>query len=382
MSNGNRKGQLHIPGGHIGWIEATAMLLIYSTVKTFYAFPSTISKLAGTTAWSVPIFSALASVFWLWALVSVLKAHPGEDIIAITRSLMGPYAAFGFGTVFCLINIGIVGTAAAELLQAIGTTLLPTTPPFFLVALGFSVITYVSIHGVEVLGRVAAIVAVLAVGLLALTTILSIDMWKPASLLPLLGPGIGPLLKTYGVRQAMYLEVLPIGVLAPYLRKPDDSGRTVRWAVGATAVYSALAILICEVMFPYPSLNLMVEPLQRVTRLIYLGRFFQRFDAVLSPVWLLSAMVHGSVGVVATSLGATSTLSLSSPKTLKLIIVVVAALMTVVAILVPNLALAIVADFDLLHPYSVILLDTWPLALWAAGRLRGRAGRRKGDSPG
>ena len=308
MIRGKQEESTTIAAGHLGWLEVTAIILIYAMTKIFQIFPTRMAMKAQTAAWTVPIFSGILSALWIWALVSVLKANPGKDIISITRSLFGPYVAFVLGIVFYLYNLGIVGTSMGEMAETVATILLPLTPTVFLMAVTLLVSLYVALKGLEVVGRVSIAVASVMLGLFAAVSTLSINMWVLDSVFPLLGPGVATLLKTYVVRQAIFGEVLSLGVVAPYLRKPNDVGKVATHGTILIATALSLAVLTCQMVFPYPSLTRTVAPLLRVTRIVNLGRFFQRTDALLAPVWLIVGHMQVAIGILVASLAFASNL--------------------------------------------------------------------------
>jgi spore germination protein (amino acid permease) len=366
-----------IAAGHIGWLEAAAVLFISSVSKIFLIYPVKISTDGQTAAWTVPMFSGLISVVWVWCLVSVLREHPGEDIVSISRTLLGKYAAAVLGMAFYLLNLGLLIVGCRECSDSLAITMLPLTPTKYVIVLGVAVSLFVALRGLEVLSRLCVVGAALVILLLLATSLLAVDMWSVDSILPLFGPGAAKLLKVFGVRQSMYGEVLALGILSPYLRKSSHAGKAARWAVGAAMVAFTLTLLVCEMVFPYPSLNRQAVPLIRVTRLIYLGRFFQRFEAILAPTWLISGSLQTAAAILVASLMLCSALSIRS---LTPVLVVTAALTATAALFVSGITVAQQIDFDILRPYSVILIDGWPIGLWIADRVRKRARNAKGGN--
>jgi len=360
--------------GHIGWVEATAIILVHMISKVFLIFPSRISMGAQTAAWSVPFFSGILSVLWIWPLISVLRAYPGKGIVDISRSLLGPFPSFAIATLYYLFNASIVALSVDEISEAVTGVMLPLTPERFLRFVGLAVSLYLAMQGLEGLARMSVVGIFLVIGFILLTLILSFNLWTWDSVFPVLGPGPVRLAKTYVVRQAMYGEVVSLGILAPYLRNPSDVGKIARWSGLIAGAAFSLVILACEMVFPYPTLNHTLEPLLRVTRMIYLGRFFQRVEVILSPVWLASATIHIAIGILVSSLVLSSMLPI---KSLAFLEVVTTAVVAGLASLVPDMATQMIANFDILRPYGLILVAGWPLALWAADRSKRQKGRAK-----
>lgn len=350
-----------IKNDHLDWASVAAMLFVYASAKAFLSFPSRMAKAAHTASWTVPLASVLISVVWLAPLVYVLSKNPEEDIIGITRRLAGKPLAFVLGALAYAHNIGLVATCAREIGEALATVVLPLTPLTFTTASLFATGTYVALKGTEVVARLSLVAAVAVTFYVSMLSVLSMPGWCRDALVPVLGPGIPQLLKTYVVRQAIYGEVFAVGMLAPYLRKKKDLGKAVAVGAGATAALLSLTVIACEMMFPYPSLSQIPVPFLRVIRLIRLSRFFQRFDAFFVMLWLGVGSLSIAVGSCAAShiIG-----SLSPLKSYRAAALITGALGFAASAFIGSFSRAIILDFDVIRPYSVILLMGWPFMLF------------------
>ena len=360
--------------GHIGWVEASGLLLITLLSKVFLIYPVRMAMDGQTAAWSLPILSGMLSAIWLLPLSAVLSNHPGQGIIEITRALLGKFLAFLFGILYYVSQLALIALSASEISDALTGVMLPRTPRAFLLTAGLAIALYLATKGLETVARMSVPLTVVVILYLIATSALSLNQWNADSVFPLLGPGAIRLAKSAVVRQYMYGEILSLGILAPYLQEPKQAGR-IAW--GCTLVSGAVFILVvltCQMVFPYPTLSHAVEPVLRVTRLIYLGRFFQRFDAILSPIWLSTATLRVAAGIALLS---TALSAVTSIKSLGVLMALTAAATGVLAAMVPDMATNMILSFDVVRPYSVILLMAWPIALWIADKAK-----RPADRPG
>jgi len=117
-----------IPDGHLDWLEVMAILILFTTRKGFLTFEERVARAAQTAAWSVPFFSALLSMAWLWPLVAVLRAHPRMNLIDITEQLAGRAVAILLGLAFSAYMIGVAVTDTDEVSHALNTSVMPRTP--------------------------------------------------------------------------------------------------------------------------------------------------------------------------------------------------------------------------------------------------------------
>lgn len=363
----------YIPMGHIDWAEAAAMLVVYDVAKAFLVFPQKMAADAQTAAWSVPLVSGLFSVLWLLALLAVLDRHPGRNLIEVTRELAGGPVAIVLGLVFYLYNVVVMATAAREVADALAIVVLTLTP-FRVSLVGlFLGASYVALKGLEIVGRVSLLTVFGIIVSVVILSLLSASYWNLDYIFPLFGPGLWDLVKVYFARQAIFGEVMTAGMLAPYLRRPKDLGKAIWGALSVSAVTLAITVLSSGMVFPYPSLATVPVPFLRVIRLINLGRFLQRFDAVIVTVWLSAGVMKIAVG---TSVSAISLGSAVRVKAYNLLVFITLVLAWAVANGIPRFAEATVLDFAIVRPSGLVLINGWPLLLLVLSRWKGRAGAK------
>ncbi len=357
-----------IQDGHIGHIEATGILVAFAITKAFLVFPERMAKNAETAAWAVPVFSGLMSVLWLWPLIVVLMAYPGKSIVQITRHLLGRPMSWLATLITFLYMTGLVATAASEVGHALNNVVLPQTPHKLLMFLLFSVAVYVCLHGLEVMGRLCVLGALIVFVNAILLAILSINHWDFNSVFPLLGPGLKNLAKTVVIRQAVFGELLGIGLLAPFIRTQNQISKATWRSLALGTLILSLSVLTCQMVFPFPSLLNASMPFLRVARLIFISRFFQRFDILFVLMWLTVGVIKITVGIWFSSVAIAFALSL---ETYKPLVPLVALAGLIPSHLIPDLSTTIALDFDIIRPYSVIFLYVWSFGLFIAHKAKG-----------
>jgi len=182
-----------------------------------------------------------------------------------------------------------------------------------------------------------------------------------------LGPGALELSETYFIRQAMYGEMLSLGLICVYLRKPEHTGKIALWTAIISMMVLTVTVFTTQVSMPYPTLVRQSVPYLRLARLIYLNRFFQRVDALFVIVWLGDGIMKTAIAAYIASLTIAAILRL---KTYKPLLVATAAIIGVVAHMIPGVGETIILNFDIIRPYSVILLYGWPWLLVLLGMVR------------
>lgn len=359
-------GGTRFPDGHIDWIEAAAIIVAYTIAKAFLVFPERMVRDGITAGWTIPIFSALVSILWLYPLVLLLESHPGKNLVEITGLVAGRTAAILFGMIYGIYILGIGATVSREIASALNVVVLPLTPTTALMIIGLIVSLYIAYQGVEVLGRLCAIHAVGTIAVMVLLSLMSSRSWDARQFFPLLGPGAGRLGAAYIVRQSIYGEVLGLGIVGAYLRNPrEETGKAARWSLGASAFALTLTALTVGMVFPYPALVRVAVPFLRISRYIFIGRFLQRLDALFVVVWLGVGVMKTAVGHY---LGAVTLATTFNLKTYKPLIAPIAVVSFAAGRLIPDYSTAIILDFDILRTYGTILVAGWPISIYILSR--------------
>ncbi len=347
----------NIKDGHIGFWGAFSALFVFTTAKAFLAVPERMVKGGETAAWIVPLASGIVSILWIWPLLTVLKAYPGNNIVQITRRLAGRFVTVVFGIIAGVFFIGFTSSFASELAHAISAVILPDTPLSLVEFLIFGVALFVAFHGLEVMSRLMTITAAVLVVGIPFLAVVSANHWNLDSIFPLLGPGLMNLSKTIVVRQASHFELFSIAALAAFVREKEEVSKSAWWALGVGSFTLCLSVLTSQMMFPYPSLATTSVPFLRVARIIYINRFFQRFDILFVLMWLTAGVLSVTLGIWFNSYGLATTFSLEG---YKLLLIPVAVLTAIGAHFIPDPGTAIIIEYDLVRPYGVILLYAWP----------------------
>lgn len=349
-----------IPDGHIDIPELTAVLITANVTKSFLVVPERLASAAQTAAWSVPLFSAAASFFWIYPLIYVLKKHPHRNLIEISTQYLGKTASYILGTILYVMVISLAFTGISEISGAITVVVLPLTPPRSFLLIVFATALFMSSRGTETLSHTSLFFCAFIVLAVILNIILTIPIWRIRHALPLLGPGLKNLFKVYMVRQSVYVELIILGFMGVYIRKPDDLGKIARNSMLISSPVLAGAVLAPVLSLSYPYIERQIVPFLRIARLIDLGGFLQRFDSLFVIAWLSSGILHLTLGIY---FGALILGTLFGAKDYRPFLPIGALLGLAGSFLIPSVADIIVLDFDILRPYSIPFVYLWVWAL-------------------
>lgn len=359
-----------IKEGKFGPGEAIAMIAIFISTKVFLSLPQSMARLGDSAGWLVLLVAGSIGFLGFSLLVLLLRRFPDKTLIEATQDVVGPVLAPLFS--FPYFAFFLVDTALL-LRQFSETMLLTALPemPVSIVALAFLlVIVFVCYLGLETVARLAFIAfPFLLVGPLIVILTL-ITYWNFDYLFPLAGSGFPGILKGGFFSHSVVAEVLFLGVIQTAV-----PGRRL-FRIGTLAIVFSIAFLTA-IQLTY-SLTFIPEvtkeyilPVYQLTRLVYLGRFFQRVEVLFLLIWTISGLIAMTLGLYAATVTITRILQL--PKYRPLLFSMSVILYTL-ALIPPDLPTTLLIQNFYFRIYAGIPAFAIPALLYIIAVIRAKGG--------
>lgn len=359
----------------VGYREAVTVGVIFISAKIFLTYQIVLYHLAANAAWVVPILEALIAVAGMLLLVSVLERYPGKSIVEISEELLGSYLNTLFSMIFAAILVLITGLVLRQEGERALTGFFPDTPISMVVLLFLIGTVIVTFLGFDSIARVSVLAApFLLLGLLIIV-VLSVPLWQPTALFPLLGTGVSRVLRAPLEQTGSFTELFIMGVIAPFL--PRGKLRAIGlWTVGVSTVLLVAFVLVPLLVFNYPVVSELTLPLFEVNRLITIGRFGERMEAVFLPVWALTSLIKLSVGLYG---AASVTAQVLRLKDYRPFVLPMAVFTVTVAFIPSNISAAVALDLEVLRRYSFAVVMAMFLPVLVLSYLRVKRGKNSAE---
>lgn len=268
----------------IGRTGAAYLLVMAVVAKQFTINPRMLVTEATTAAWLVTLLAGLVAWPGYLMLSALLRCFPGLSLGQITRRVLGRW----LGILFCLIYSGYFvymgGLFMRQFEASFRIAVLPRTPASALMSTFAIGIVYLAYKGLETICRMATYLFPILIGLLVAMGLATLKLMDVRQIAPFFGQGIGKTLLLPFPESSVYSEVLVLGALAGMLRTADlhSTGKRAFWAaVGLMTV----SYVILGAVFPFPSLARLQFPMLELARVIQIGEFLQRLEALFVMVW-------------------------------------------------------------------------------------------------
>ena len=280
--------------GKMGIAECLAMVFMMTFARVFLTTPSRTLMNHASAAWISGFLIGLAAIIMLFVINRILRTQPG-DLIDAAEAYLGKPGKWLIGIYY----ICLFWTEAVLLTRQFAENTLLTALPAIeflgvLLAYGLTVgaILYI---GLEPICRAAYIIMPFGVlGLLAVLIAL-LPYYDFNGIFPLQGRGIDVL-----ISKSMLAGGINVACIAPALLAGTFHDRKT-WFVGSlmgsgiSLFTKSLSILVFTLVFGTAIGQERTLPFYELARLVNLGRFIQRVEALFIILWVI-------VGVMAIAL--------------------------------------------------------------------------------
>lgn len=249
-------------------------------------------------AWIVILLALLIGIIFIWIYTELQNAFPDKNYVEIATTILGNK----LGVPYVFLNIfGYLWHCARNLREfgeLIIITALPEVKLWIINSIFVLVSLYALMKGVEVLARASEVVipimVVFIIGLYILVY-LSRDI-EPSNLAPVLGDGIGPIIKTLPE-----VVVFPFGEMFVFLMYWNYAGE--KRIVRSTAIKAIIlsGILLClTVMMDISVLgakytSLATIPLLETVRVVNIGNIITNIDSIAIIIIFLGGFFKMSI---------------------------------------------------------------------------------------
>lgn len=364
-----------IKEGTIGPAEVIILLTVSSIARAFQPYPRYLVETCGYAAWMAPLGGLVVALIGVFVLSQVLKKSPGNTIVEITEQACGPVIGITFNLVTAVFFMAVSAVFIREFSEALIIAALPDTP-ISVISTAYIVVGLLGAYlGIEALARTARLTYLYVLGGIAFLLLALIPQWNFNNFFPFFGTGPAAVFGLGTYSTAGITEVILAAVLVQTYGGEKQFGK-----IGSLSMLIGFTILMALMMTMILALgrNVATEatlPFYSLSRNIYLGRFFQRVEALFVIIW----SIVGGLKIALTLYGASAVLA----RTLKLpdyrpLIWPLGLCIFIISLLPPDMPAAIQLDVAVLRPYALVPNYLLPLLVLAALWFR-RRGKHAGS---
>ncbi|GIO34386.1 MULTISPECIES: GerAB/ArcD/ProY family transporter [Paenibacillus] len=268
-------------------------LLLYSLMAYdgLLLIPKIAGEAAGRDLWLSPIWSHLAGIFFVLAMLRLNRMFPEETIIGYSKRIFGKILGKAAGLVIIFYAAYLTSVILRIYSDFISSVFLENTPPLVISGGIMFLVAYAVRGGVEVLGRLAQLFLPVTIVVFVILSVLTIPEWAVSNAFPIMGKGPVPSLKGAIVPFTWFSGYLLLGLFFPLLSSKRRAALFVMAAWFGEMLTLAASGLVSVFLFGEYA-GTLNYPFIEVVRYIGLGEFFQHIDALLLAVWLPGTFIE------------------------------------------------------------------------------------------
>lgn len=272
------------------------MLLINAiSVKLFLTFPCKMVQNSGSAAWIQSIYVSLLALLIFLGTYKLYHACGKKDIIELSECISGRWLKILTGVLVCAVLAVNISMTVRIFPESIKIYLLPTTPTEFILLFLAIAAAIGAFCGIEALSRLHAFIIPISALIMGIFFLMVLPECRINNLFPVLGTGAYNVFVKGFNWVSIFADILLLNLLIPYTENRQTAVRCGLTAIIAGGICAFVITLLYTMAYPYPISGQFIMPVYQLMRLVKLGEFFQRAEAIFEFVWSVSTMMYISV---------------------------------------------------------------------------------------
>lgn len=280
-----------IKEGRFGTHEAIGISTVVLLTKVFYTNPGTAIKGAGTAAWYSTLISAFISIIIFLLVCVLMRRFPNRTLGDIFEDVFGKIIGKLLSLVFIGYFIFYAGSNLREFVEMIKAYNLPYTPPSVIIIAFLIPVILIAYLGNETLSRISYIGFWFVLVAIAFILCLDYPFYKVDCIFPLAGFNIKRTIVMGVTRTSAYDEVIILAFMINSIQGVKNFKKAGIIGLIISGITVSMVILCSIIAYDYTMAIENLSDLFELSREIYFGRFFQRFEAIFIFVWVTGSII-------------------------------------------------------------------------------------------
>jgi len=244
-----------------------------------FGFAST----AGKDAWIAVLISTAIGIVITYGNIMLMKLNPGLTLVEWFPKQWGKWIGTPIAWLYPFLFLYIAGRIISDLTFLIPATLMPLTPPLFLLIFFMIPVAYALYHGIEVVGRLGGLLLLVLLLLFTFELVLLMfdkEMYNTRNILPIAGEGFKDILEAVwptGITQS-FGEILIFGMIWPLVKHQDRVLKTALFSTLLTGLFLAISNILAVLSLGEVIFKRSYFPLYLLLTQVSFGDFIENLD--------------------------------------------------------------------------------------------------------
>ena len=279
--------------------ELTAVIVNVIITKMVLMFPKTMITNSSNAAWIQALYNIAVAIILFFIISKLYKGK--RNIIELAgmsggkplKIIVGLVVFASFVINYASIIRVFPETIKIVLLQDFNVEIITV---LFMTAIGIG-----AFFGIEAIARVNFFFLPIIGGIFFMFLLFLIPSYNIYNLLPVFGGGAKKILGSGFNTLSLFSDLLLFNILLPEYKNSREANKS-GWRAILISAPIILAILISYcLVYPYPISGEFMIPIYQLARVINLGSFFSKFEAIFQFAWSVMLLLYASIYVYALS---------------------------------------------------------------------------------
>lgn len=360
--------------GKITYKQLILLVLISRISITLTNMPGLTDPPANQDLWlsellGLPIMLVLSvPVYLLW------KRYPNQSIIQYSQVIAGKAGKL-FGALYVWFFMQLTMITLYQYGSFMTTAVMPETPLLFFVITMVLFSVYAARNGIEVICRLSELLTPVIMGAMIIIALLLVKEMDFKALTPVLEKGWGPVLHGGFTISARTTEILGIAMLLPYLNDTLKIKRVFLWSYTLILIFFVIITIPILTTFGAELAETRAFPFFETVKLIDVGDFLERIEAIHMGIWLLGGLIKISFSLYLSVLAISQLLNLKDYKPIVLPAGILLIPLTILSF--ENIVeLRKFTAYKIFTPYALLFILIIPLILLLISMIRKKGARQ------
>ena len=328
------------------------------------------STKVGQDTW-IPLIASILLVMPALLLYSrIIKLFPESDIFDIVITVFGNIAGRIFIVLFSAYAIHLSALVLRNYSGFVKITTMPETPELPLLLLMTILISYIVYCGTQTLGKWAAVILPVILGIVLITVVLAVGQMKFSNICPIMSHNLTSIADTTLLLFSFpFAETVLFLTIASSVKKGESPYKI--YTLGVLFGGLILLIIFFRNLFILgaPLIVKSYFPSYTAIRVIKLGDFLSRLEATMSVNFFLGGITKSSVCLLGAVKGVTRLFNIKNSR--KVILPVSAVVLALSYFMFENV-MQMVNNIEFYKFYGLIPELLLPLIIWIGAEVKSR----------
>ncbi|MEK4471855.1 endospore germination permease [Paenibacillus sp. FSL R7-0048] len=305
--------------GKISTRQLTILVMFLTIGDSILVIPPSTSHYARQNAWISALIGMIVGLLAIYMYSKFVKLYPKLTLIEAIQKAFGKW----IGTILSLLTlmyflIVTVGSMR-ELSEFVTSEILPRTPIPAVLILFMVIVIMATRLGIEVIGRAGEIFTPMIIILFLILTVAIIPQMEIVRLLPILEDGIKPVLRgSISITAYTFIEPVVFLMFLPYVNQQQKITKGLLQGCFLGGIIIFLTVTISILVLGPDLTTRDIYPSYNIARRISVGGFFERVEAMIALLWMLTLFIEVTLYFYAFVLGLSQLFKLKEYRVLTL----------------------------------------------------------------